>query len=169
MTKRNRSQDMWSPYNSTPSTRRKSFPRATNDSRERSPGRVGYKSEFPLQESIVNGIGNARNSSPGSPSSRRHRSGQRHSDLKRKLVFDLHHEIQKPIHTITLEEISDMERITAICMTTLKAMMENKTHRKFLHHMNNNNSTMLYIPTLGSIPLNTSSNSDLATAKFDGV
>jgi len=28
---------------------------------------------------------------------------------------------------------------------------------------------MLYIPTLGSIPLNTSSNSDLATAKFDGV
>ncbi|XP_059169641.1 uncharacterized protein LOC131951296 isoform X2 [Physella acuta] len=63
-------------------------------------------------------------------------------DLKRKMVFDLHEEMKKNAYTTTLEEISDMDRITEICLTTLKSMMESKKHRKYLHHMNNNALTL---------------------------
>ncbi|GFS06519.1 hypothetical protein ElyMa_001226600 [Elysia marginata] len=62
----------------------------------------------------------------------------RHRDLKRKMVFDLHKEINKSTHTTHLEEISDMDKITDICFSNLRVMMENKKHRKYLHHMNNN-------------------------------
>ncbi|KAK0062649.1 hypothetical protein Bpfe_007854 [Biomphalaria pfeifferi] len=62
----------------------------------------------------------------------------KHKDLKRKMVFDLHKEVKKGVNTTVLEEISDMDRITDICMTTLKSMMDSKKHRKYLHHMNNN-------------------------------
>ncbi|RUS77347.1 hypothetical protein EGW08_014901, partial [Elysia chlorotica] len=62
----------------------------------------------------------------------------RHRDLKRKMVFDLHKEINKPTHTTHLEEISDIDKITDICFSNLRLMMENKKHRKYLHHMNNN-------------------------------
>ncbi|BFZ13356.1 hypothetical protein BsWGS_16394 [Bradybaena similaris] len=58
------------------------------------------------------------------------------ADLKRKTVFILHEEIRKSPSVIVLEEISDMGRITELCMTTLKSMMESKRHRKFLYHMN---------------------------------
>ncbi|GFN74991.1 hypothetical protein PoB_000149700, partial [Plakobranchus ocellatus] len=67
-----------------------------------------------------------------------HDEASRHKDLRRKMVFDLHKEIDKSAHTTHLEEISDMDKITDICFNNLRVMMENKKHRKFLHHMNNN-------------------------------
>lgn len=145
--KRNRSQDMWRPVQQTPNSRRRSLTRE----RESSSTRAGvYKSEFPLHESLTRSsdtIGTqlspsmrrvGSSSSPGE----RHKL-QRHRDLKRKFIFQLHEEIEKPIHTTVLEEISDLDRITSICLSTLHQMMENKHQRKFLHHMNisnNNNS-----------------------------
>ncbi|KAK3797523.1 hypothetical protein RRG08_054554 [Elysia crispata] len=70
----------------------------------------------------------------------------RHRDLKRKMVFDLHKEINKSTHTTHLEEISDMDKITDICFSNLRLMMENKKHRKYLHHMNNNALVMRCLP-----------------------
>ncbi|CAL1533279.1 unnamed protein product [Lymnaea stagnalis] len=77
-------------------------------------------------------------SGPSTPKSSKHGTVGKHKDLKRKMVFDLHKEIKKGINTTSLEEISDMERITEICLATLKSMMDSKKYRKYLHHMNNN-------------------------------
>ncbi|CAG5126524.1 unnamed protein product [Candidula unifasciata] len=65
-------------------------------------------------------------------------------DLRRKMVFVLHDEIKKSPCTTTLEEITDLDKITEMCMTTLRSMMEHKKYRKYLHHMNNNNSLPWY-------------------------
>jgi len=142
--KRNRSQDVWRPVQQTPTSRRRSLTRERPESRS---GGV-YKSEFPLHESLTRSsdtIGTG-----GSPSMRRMSAShspndrgklQRHRDLKRKFIFQLHDEIEKPIHTTVLEEISDLDRITSICLSTLHQMMENKHQRKFLHHMNITNNS----------------------------
>lgn len=164
-TKRNRSHDLrhLSHQQHTPSaSRRKSLPRESE--RERSPPRPNYMSEFPLQDSLTQANGSVRRvSSPDyhvlSPREKR-RTVLRHRDLKRKFVFDLHDEIQKPIHTTVLEEISDLDRITAICTSTLHAMMNNKTQRKYLHHINNSNNTALYLHLPNSVTWNTTHNSN---------
>ncbi|BFZ13354.1 hypothetical protein BsWGS_16393 [Bradybaena similaris] len=69
--------------------------------------------------------------------------GSKHS-LRRKMIFILHDEVKKSPCATTLEEISDLERITEMCLITLRSMMEHKKYRKFLHHMNNNNCLPWY-------------------------
>jgi len=167
-TKRNHSSS--SPFHwqssHTPTVRRKSVPRDHERERspaQKSPNRLNYKSEFPLQGTLSPSPRMVSPSSPGhasflSPRPKRAKQGNPHRDLKRKMVFNLHHEIQKPIHTTVLEEISDLERITSICLSTLHSMMENKAHRKYLHHMNNNNSSDLFQYLPHSVTWNTTTN-----------
>jgi len=173
-TKRNRSHDPRNPsqHPHTPSSRRKSLPRES-EHHERSPPRASYMSEFPLQDSLTHSNPSLRRSgSPDyhvlSPREKR-RTVLRHRDLKRKFVFDLHDEIQKPIHTTVLEEISDLERITAICTSTLHAMMNNKTQRKYLHHINNSNNTTLYVNLPRSVIWNTTQNSNNHVNPFNQI
>ncbi|XP_005103802.2 uncharacterized protein LOC101861673 [Aplysia californica] len=152
--KRNRSHDAWNQLQPSPTMRRKSLPRDV----EYGTFRPTYKSEFPLNDSLLQGIGqdtlsfspSLRRLTPTSyeavrattsPGKKGTRAPYRHRDLRRKFEFILHSEIQKSVHTTPLEEISDIDRITAICESTLSSMMQNKVHRQYLHHMNNNNST----------------------------
>ena len=46
----------------------------------------------------------------------------RHRDLKRKMVFDLHKEINKSTHTTHLEEISDMDKWVLYMLTCFISM-----------------------------------------------
>lgn len=158
--RRNHSHDTWSPYPSPPtSSRRKSLPRD-----EYTSIRSVYKSEFPLHSTL-----GKESDSPAvrrRSSSKDPRPAHRNRDLKRKFIFDLHAEIKKPIHTITLEEISDIERITDICLGTLSSMMDNKTHRKYLHHMNNSNSASEGRQSPQFIHQNTTMNSSSTSSKF---
>jgi len=175
--KRNRSQDVWRPVQQTPTSRRRSLTRERPESRS-----GGYKSEFPLHESLTRSsdtIGTG-----GSPSMRRMSAShspndrgklQRHRDLKRKFIFQLHDEIEKPIHTTVLEEISDLDRITSICLSTLHQMMENKHQRKFLHHMNitnnsnNNHIRFLNISNNSKVPKRNDQTSKISKSDSEEV
>jgi len=140
--RRNRSHDAWNPFQRTPSTRRKSLPRDVE--RERSPARPSYKSEFPVPDSLSPRSGSPRGRiSPSSfENANKEKSRQllRHRDLKRKLVFDLHHEIQKPIHTTLLEEISDIDRL-AIRLNIVKTRVKIKKKNRRKKNPNNNQTS----------------------------